>query len=522
MKPWMKEWGLVLLVSTLLLAFVSLPNWKGRALEDERNVYVGTFFDVPDYAVHVAMIRAGMQGDWAYTFRFTSEPHQPAYIRLFYMVLGQINRILSLPPETLFHLARWLLGYVALFTLYGLFRQLPLPPPLRWFAFGLAALGSGLGLLQTLLSLLSSTPLPYTSVDLWLIDAYVWFSLALFPHFAFTLALMFAALTSYIKYLEGGSWLHVWVVIGGALLVQCVNPIAFLLVDMTLAALTLLTWWNRARVNWRQAGALAAIAIAQIPLFLYNFLLLMRDPAWSQFTSQNETLSPPPVYYLWGFGLFWLFAVIGSVRALKDRSPVFLSMAVWVVAAFGLAYLPVGIQRRFLLAVTIPFAALTAYALDWFRSRLASNNPLQKRLPLVLLMLLATMSLTPLVLVPGYIIRLEALPENFYPRSLDGAFGWITANTGPDDLFLGNEVTGRLLAQETGRRVYLGHPMETLYYFKKLDMVNDYFKGEAGLPPSVQWVIYGPFEQLISPDFLPGPELDQVYVGDGVNIYRHK
>src|SRR5574338_279502 len=114
----MKEWGLLFLISTLLLVWTSIPNWRGHSLENDTLSYVGTYFDAADYSVHVAMIRAGMKGDWAYQFRFTTEPHQPQYIRLFYLALGQLNRILQIDPETLFHAARWLLGYAALFALY--------------------------------------------------------------------------------------------------------------------------------------------------------------------------------------------------------------------------------------------------------------------------------------------------------------------------------------------------------------------------------------------------------------------
>lgn len=523
MKHSIKEWGLLLLVSTLLLAWTSLPNWQGRALEDEDHSYTGTYFDVGDYAVHLAMLRSGMQGEWAYSFRFTTEPHSPQYIRLFYIVLGQINRLLQIEPETLFHVTRWLLGYAALFALFRLLKRIFTTHQTLWIAFFLAVLGSGLGSVERIFGW---GPSPITPVDLWLIDAYMLFSLAMFPHFAFTLALICTAITSGLDFQRSRQVRHLLVVIGAALLVQCVNPIAFVVADVMLAAVFVLGWWKNARPDWREAAALAVIALAQLPLLIYNYMLLNNDSIWSQFTAQNETLSPEPVYYLWGFGLFWLLAILGTARALRERDPALLAAGLWIAAAFILAYLPWAIQRRFLLGVTIPFGVLSAYAIEGILAYLSQVNVRwQRRLPAAVLLLAAFMSLTSLILSPGYALYLRSRPdEYFYPKVLDEAFVWIAQNTGTGDFFLGAEDTGRLLAQKTGRPVYLGHSMETLRYTEKLGMVRDFYLGEASSDwlstQPVTWVIYGPYEQRLSPDFQPGPELLPAFENESIIIYR--
>ena len=132
----------------LILVFSSIPNWVGYAAETETLSYKGIFFDPQDYAVHMSMLRAGMQGDWAYQFRFTTAPHTAAYTRLFYIALGQINRLLQLDPAILFEAARWLFGALALFALYALTARVFEEPHWRRIAFLLAVFGSGLGWLQ--------------------------------------------------------------------------------------------------------------------------------------------------------------------------------------------------------------------------------------------------------------------------------------------------------------------------------------------------------------------------------------
>ncbi len=144
-------------------------------------------------------MEAGRQGEWAYRFRFTTEPHRPAYIRLFYVVLGHISSWLALAPEVTFQSARWLLGFVALFILYRLMQQIF--SNLYWarVAFLLAALGSGLGWLQLIFNWTSSK---ITPIDFWLIDDYIFFSLSVFPHFAFVTAGMCIALSLWLDFLK--------------------------------------------------------------------------------------------------------------------------------------------------------------------------------------------------------------------------------------------------------------------------------------------------------------------------------
>jgi hypothetical protein len=518
-----REWVLLFLVSTLLLAWTSIPLWRGYALQDKRLSFTGTFFDTRDYAVHIAMLRAGAQGEWAYSFRFTTEPHQAQYIRMFYILLGQIDRWLHLDPELLFQLARWVCGYAALFALFGLMKRAFDSARRQWLGFFLAVLGSGLGYAQMMFGWV---PGPISPVDLWLIDAYMLFSLALFPHFAFTLALMCVSLSLYLDYLRTGGAKTLWIMILAALLVQLVNPIAFVLVDFAMAGMTLGTWWRDRKINWSHGLTLGMLALTQLPLLAYNFILLNSDPFWSQFTAQNETLSPAPIYYLWGYGLLWPLAALGVWRTWRERNPVLSGALAWTLAAFLLAYAPFAIQRRFLLGITIPLALLAVSGLDVLAARVSRMGAwAERRIPALTLLLALLISMTSIIFSPAYALYMQQQPEEyFYPRALDGAFDWIERNTDPNDFILGAEDTGRLAAQETGRRVYLGHVMETLHYEDKLEEVAAFYRGE--LPAGwlsrypIRWVIYGPYERKIAPVFQPGANLELIYEKNEVSIYR--
>src|SRR5512141_3237591 len=141
----------VLIVSILILTMSSVPTWMGYRAQTETIRFRGIFFDSQDYSAHIAMMEAGAHREWTYQFRFTTEPMHSAYVRLFYVVLGHISHWVRLNAEMFYELARWVLGGVALFSLYWLMNHIFEDRFWTRIAFLLASLGSGLGWLQLIL-----------------------------------------------------------------------------------------------------------------------------------------------------------------------------------------------------------------------------------------------------------------------------------------------------------------------------------------------------------------------------------
>jgi len=518
-----KDFLWIFVASLLILLLGSIPTWAGYQAQTAGLRFRGIYYDSQDYAVHIATMLAGRQAEWAYQFRFTTEPHNLAYIRMYYIVLGHISTWLGLAPEPTFQIARWLFGFIALFALYRLMKQIF--PELFWArtAFMLAALGSGLGWLQLIFRWTSTR---ITPIDFWLADDYVFFSLSVFPHFAFVTAGMCIALSLWLDFLATKRWVKVAYIALTAILVQFVNPIAFTTVDLSLLGAALFSWWQSQRISRQDMAALFTIAIAQFPLLAYNFLILNNDPLWSQFTAQNQTLSPPPDYYLWGFALFWPWALLGTILALRTRSTAQGAAVFWVISAFLLAYIPVYIQRRFLQNITIPLAILaTAGLIKLFETGTVRRPGMTRWRPSLVLsfVFLASVSSIQMGLSQG--AYLQTHPENlYYPASLDGAIHWFHENAQYNDFILASEQTSQVLAQKAGLRAYFGHEMETLHYRSKKLEVQSFFQGrlpELAHKP-IKWIVYGPFEKELSSTFQATENLRLVYDIQGLQIYQVK
>jgi hypothetical protein len=303
-----------------------------------------------------------------------------------------------------------------------------------------------------------------------------------------------------------------------------VNPIAFATVDAGLVGSALFSWWKTGRLQRVHVTALLIIAVFQLPLLFYNFFVLNNDPLWSQFTAQNQTLSPPPIYYFWGFALFWLPAILGMVIAIRSKSNALGGAIFWVISGFVLAYFPFAIQRRFLQDITIPLAMLaTAGLMKLFEEGAIRNSLLTRwRHSLVLLFLLLT-SISSLQIGLSQVAYLQTHPDSlFYPASLDQAIVWFRENAQYNDFVLASEQTSQVLAQKAGLRAYAGHEMETLHYKEKLVEVQTFFQGDLSELAShpVEWVVFGPFERELSPTFQEPDNLELVYDIEDLQIYR--
>lgn len=513
----------IAIVSTLILLWSSIPTWAGYCLETEELRFRGIYYDSQDYSVHIAMMEAGRHGAWSYQFRFTAEPHSPAYVRLFYVVLGHFSRWFGLAPEFTFHLARWLFGFIALLALYRLMQRIFTDRFWARTAFLLAVLGSGLGWLQAIFGWTSTQ---ITPIDFWLIDDYVFFSLSVFPHFAFVTAAMCIVLSLWFDFLGNIRWINVALIGWIAVLVQFVNPIAFAALDMSLLGGALFSWWKEKKIRREDVGALCAVACAQIPLLAYNFIVLSNDPLWSQFTAQNQTLSPPPDYYFWGFALFWPLVILGTIIAFRTKSNALGAAVLWTISGFLLAYAPVYIQRRFLQNITIPLAILATAGLVKLFETVTARSPgmMRWRFHLVTLFVFLT-SISSIQIGVSQVAYIQTHPKHlYYPASLDQALHWFQENAQYNDFVLASEQTSQILVQRAGLRAYFGHEMETLDFQTKRTTVQSFFQGK--LPEltnsPVKWVVYGPFERELSPNFPATGDLELVYDTADLQIYRVK
>jgi hypothetical protein len=410
----------------------------------------------------------------------------------------------------------------------------------RWrvWAFAFASLGLGLGWLVFAFGAVTS--------DFWIAEAYPFLSAFTNPHFALGLALMLWLLTLSglyrDKHVQG--WLSDWKAGGAALVLSILSPFGIVIALAVLAGW--LIWELAAQMASGSAhplnGAMAApvcrrliyrlawISLFGIPVILYDLWVTRVDPQLAVWNAQNLTLTPPAWDMLLALSPALLLALPGAWRVVRQHEQSARVLLVWVLISLVLIYIPLGLQRRFLMGLYVPLVGLAVYGLEVLAARYSFRFARWA----ALLTLGLALPTTLLILAVGLLGAQTRDPSLYLTHSETQALKWLESNTPANALVLAAPETGLLIPARTGRRVIYGHPFETINAEAEKARVEKFFQGVGpGNVPSasdfleqrqVDYLFYGPRERKLGP--LPGQlGLRQVYAAgipgaDEVIIYQ--
>ncbi|MFQ5922261.1 MAG: hypothetical protein ACE5M4_05405 [Anaerolineales bacterium] len=525
------EWKWLLGAVAVILLLTSLPVISGHVFEPNDRVFNGAIYDRYDYSVHLASMQHGARGNWTYQFMYTTEEGGEAYLKLSYILMGQLAGALGLDLAAAYQLFRLLTGGIALVAVYFYMAHGFNSVALRRTGFALAAAASGIGWLLLILGWL---PQPQVSpIDFWLIDVYVFFSIATFPHFSMMMVLLMAMALGYLRFAMTKKVAYWLVAVLAGLIMLPLQPFTVALGDLAAFGAILAAWRARKYVRILDLGPYLVLVAFQLPAILYYRELIETDPIWSEFASQNVVLSPSPIYFLFGIGLVAPLAIWGAWIAYKRRMLLGLQSLFWSASALLLSFSPTLIQRRFALALMVPMALLATTGLGYGflpalrKTRHAWVRP--RRGTLLMLCVAATLPST-LYLATGGALYASITPETLYdPTSLHDAINWLSETATPSEAVMASEETGLMIPAFAGIRAFVGHPMETLRYENKVELAERFFASDGMTVAerrellrdcSCDWVLVGPYEHSDSSLRLPD-ELLLRYDRGGVKIYQH-
>ncbi|NLF13892.1 MAG: hypothetical protein GX597_19085, partial [Anaerolineaceae bacterium] len=143
-RQWALRWAIA------VVALSCLPYLLAWALAPDGTRYTGLLLNPLDGASYYAKMQQGARGDWLFHLPFTPEPHEGSPIFLFYLALGHLSRLLSLPIPLVYHLARAAAGLFLLLVAYDFIARFIERTSLRRAAFGLLSVSAGFGWLLVL------------------------------------------------------------------------------------------------------------------------------------------------------------------------------------------------------------------------------------------------------------------------------------------------------------------------------------------------------------------------------------
>lgn len=473
------EWRLPVALGAVLAALTAVPYVYAYAVQPSGHAFVGFFYLWDDATTYLAKMREGWEGSWAWQNRYTTEPSPTAYLFLFWIVLGHLAAVTSLPLLAVFHLAR-VVGAFALMAAGWLFiRHFLQDQAQRRFAMFFLAFGLGLGLVIWA----AGRPVVFDGategLDLRMPELSAFYSVLALPHFAWSGVFAAAGIALTVKAIERGS-IGLAILAGLAWLGQAsIHPQMPVLMGGATAAAILL---RPPRPRGWIAGALAFAIPA--PYVLYSYLAFVGNPEVLRWTFHSKNAVPPEALSLLvALAPQLLLAAAGIPAALRRRSREDLFLIAWLVLLAAILWLPNpagDLRRRFFDAIYLPLVVLAARGMyETILPRLRSVRA--RRLIPFSYVAVSAIGSAFLLLAP---LAVASDPQYAIPIAEYDGLRW-----------LGSQPTGRVLCMPgvglyvpaySSDTVYVGHYDETFGYADKTQTALNVLAGQSDLGRFVQ------------------------------------
>jgi hypothetical protein len=505
-------------VALIVLGLASLPYLAGALAAGPDRVFTGLQVNPLDGVSYLAKMRIGFNGGWLFQLPFVPEQGQGVFLFTYFIALGHLARMLNLPLIVVFHMARLAGGFALLWMIYELIARVTGAVDLRRRSWWIVALSSGVGWLAVLLGHPGSS-------DMTIPESNTFYSLLANAHFALAAAIMIAM---FILILETRSFSmgRIIALTALSLILAILQPFAPAAVYGIAGVMLLLLWRRDTRLRPARPRGAAAFPRAQftvisiagaltVPLLLYLYSATQADAilrAWSQ---QNQTPSPPPLDYVLGYGLLWIFAFFGARQAWQRQSDWDVLLLVWIIVTLPLLYAPFPLQRRLALGLHVPIGILAAIGLTeivraaWPRRALIGAT-------------LLTSVFIELALLGGAAAR---DPRIYLSTGEAAALAWLKANVPREAVVLASPEMGGFIPAFAGQRVVYGHPYETVDAKAREQEVIDFFAGTSDQAQllrdnAIAYVIVGPRERKFGRLATQQLPVEEVFSSGDVTVYR--
>jgi hypothetical protein len=434
----MNKKHVILLITFLLI--LTLPYVISYLLTGKGYHFNGFLVNPTDGHSYLAKMQIGRSGEWLFRLPYTSQPGDGAFLFTYYILLGHIARLFTLPDIIVFHIAR-IINSVFLFFILLNYVKKYINENWSLFSISLLIFGSGFGWLVLLFR--------YVNSDFNIPELYPFLSCLTNPHFPLAISLMLIILER-IRDLRFINTVKTALI---SLILLIVQPFCMVIVLGVLGISLLLALRDNLRVKFVQ---LLVLAVPSIAFGLYLTMIIKNNPALTSWNSQNLTPSPPFWDLLLALSPIILPAVYGIVFIIKSREKTYYPIVIWVLLVALLAYIPLNLQRRFLIGLYIPVAILGIKGISLFIEK--HNRKVGK----IKNIFLAAAIPSNIILILLSVSAVAQSNQNLVMKdSLWDGLQWVSMSTPAKSLILTTPSIGLYIPAYTNDRVIYGHPYET-------------------------------------------------------------
>ncbi len=575
----------------LILFFLSFSFYptvfelsKADHLTDQNREFILEHnFYWPDFNLYLSKIRQGTEGHFTAVEKYTSEIHQGSLIQEFYVILGELGRIINMDPNSAYQLGRIILSPLLLLMILVLVRYFF--PSFIWQV-------------TAFIIILVSGSFPRFYIDgggATQVGRYMeWWSnidalqrITFIPHILFGQVVSFFLLYQITNHKEQitKNKLLLYILLGNA--VGLVFPPSLMTLLGVLALLVLVRIWRTYRTdpavrhliqnissginisalqkfspsslkNIRKTLIFIFFSAGSFISLLYIFIITRQVP-WSSLIIFHQThpMLIPFSDYILGTGPVFFLAIFGCVISVLKRDRKFQPLIFWLIVTFAFALLFTHVKEQSPLRFTqtglfIPLGVLGTYFFYWlwqivsgkFLSNLGEEIVILTKLgvcSLIIFYILENLYMMKVSLAwQTNFITQRAIatippvpypPQTMYPLKawMDG-IRWLRDNTNHNSVVLAEITAGNYIPAYAGDYVYFGQS-NTVDYNRKGGEVDRFFKGEMTKEEAkelirngrINYIFFSIQEKEVSVGHPPTdfyPFLQPVYQNSLVTIYR--
>lgn len=484
-----KEWWLWLVITFFIIVITTLPYWYADFITPAEHIYTGLHSLTPgDIHVYYSYLEQVRQGHYAFEDLYTSEAQPRVMMNIFWLAEGLVAKYSGLSNTLVFQLSRVALIPFFTFILYLVSAAIWRSKNWRKILFIFLCFASGWGAFGSFF--LSNTV--YIKhwynwpLDLWSPEGNNLLTMFQSPHLITATSLII--LSPFLAFLAFQHRNVKYAVFSGlsALVLFQFHPFHIPTV-LGVISVYFLVRLVQLIVNVQQPTARSSIMShlrlyllmvgISFPSILYYLLLSEYDFGTQIRAYQNICLSPSLFVTALSYGLLFILAIAAMAVIFKKRkfSSLNIFLIVWLALQFGLLFSPFRFQRRMMQGLQIPMTILAVqgvyYCFSYLRSKMSSERFDFYIKNSWLLIILFIMFFTPSNLfnwARETQVILEVEPKFYIHQDLAEAYNWLRKNTSADSVVLSDFYSGNLIPGRAGRKVYVGHAVETWYFESKL------------------------------------------------------
>jgi hypothetical protein len=261
------------------------------------------------------------------------------------------------------------------------------------------------------------------------------------------------------------------------------------------------------------------VAAGGLPPLIYDLVVTQSDPYLQIWNIQNLTETPSLFSTILALSPLMIFALIECVhyfrksqKSLSDKL-----LVVWFILGLIMLYLPLSLQRRFMMGIFIPTAVLGIKAF----LRIIPNKRLIWQTLLWLLILP-----TNLIILMSSFFGISTRDDQVYISREEYRMMEEIKSIPDYEVILAGPESGLFIPAYSGKRVVYGHPYESIFAEEREQLVKGFYSGKFSLEEEmeiidslkVDLIYYGPREkELGTPNILESSLLIEQTAG--VTLY---